>query len=236
MISPIESRHSEKNGLIDDAQMIMLPGMAADERLFEPQRRAFPGLFVPPWIEPEPREPLDCYARRMASQIDPRGLVLIGGVSFGGIVALEMAHYLGLADCVLISSVRSPSEMPWRLRLLRPLACVGPTRLSATAGWAAQWLAPLMPRATTRRLGRLAVPQSSFLRWACWAALRWQPTPEALRVRVHQIHGSADRTFRLWYTHPDQIVRGGGHMLTLTHPLDVNGFIARVQAGLNGLV
>ena len=36
----------------------MLPGMAADERLFEPQRREFPGLIVPPWIEPEPYESL----------------------------------------------------------------------------------------------------------------------------------------------------------------------------------
>ena len=213
----------------DEAKLIMLPGMAADERLFEPQRRAFPGLIVPPWIDPEPDESLVSYARRTASQIDPAGLVLVGGVSFGGIVALEMAHHLGLAECVLISSVRSPAEMPWRLRALRPLARIGPRRLGSTAGWAARWLAPSMPRATARRLGRLAVPQSDFLRWACWAVLRWQPTPEALQVRVHQIHGSADRTFPLWCTRPDQIVRGGGHLLTLTHPLEVNEFIARAS-------
>jgi pimeloyl-ACP methyl ester carboxylesterase len=223
-------RAPERLALGDDAKLIMLPGMAADERLFDPQRQAFPGLIVPPWIEPEPREPLDCYARRMASQIDPSELALIGGVSFGGVVALEMTHHLGLKECVLISSVRSPAEMPWRLRSLRSVARIGPTRLGSTAGWAARWLAPSMPRATARRLGRLASPQSAFLRWACWAVLRWQPTREALRVRVHQIHGSADRTFPLWYTHSDRIVRGGGHLLTLTHSLDVNEFIASALA------
>ena len=42
-----------------------------------------------------------------------------------------------------------------------------------------------------------------------------------------QIHGSADRTFPIRYTHPDQIVTGGGHLLTLTHPIEVNEFLAR---------
>lgn len=217
--------------MTDNAKLVMLPGMGADGRLFEPQRRVFPGLTVPPWIEPLPCERLDSYARRMASHIDPAGLVLIGGVSFGGMVALEMAHYLGLEDCVLISSVRSPAEMPWRLRALRSLARLGPTGLGVSAGWAARWLAFSMPPATARRLGRLAAPQSAFLRWACWAVLRWEPTPEALRIRIHQIHGAADRTFPLWYTQPDQVVRNGGHLLTLTHPLEVNQFIARTGSG-----
>ena len=51
----------------NDRTLVLLPGMTADARLFEPQQRVFPGLIVPPWIDPEPREPLACYARRMAS-------------------------------------------------------------------------------------------------------------------------------------------------------------------------
>jgi hypothetical protein len=215
----------------DDRTLVMLPGMAADHRLFEPQLRFFPDLVVPPWIDPEPREPLACYARRMASALMPSSAILIGGVSFGGIVALEMAGHLGLTQCVLISSIRSCGELPWRLRVLRPLASIGPERLSAAAGWTARLSAPLMPRATARRLGRLAVPQAAFLRWGCWAVLQWQPTHDARRVRVRQIHGSADRTFPVGYTHPDQIVRGGGHLLTLTHATEINDFLSRALAG-----
>jgi pimeloyl-ACP methyl ester carboxylesterase len=215
-----------------DRPMVLLPGMAADERLFEPQRRALPGLIVPSWIAPAHREPLPSYARRMAFAIRPASPSLVGGASFGGMVALEMASHIGLAECVLISSIRSPAEMPWRLRVLRPLASIGPERLGSRAGWAARWLPPFMPRVTARRLGRLAAPQSAFLRWACWAVLRWQPTPAARQVRVFQIHGSADRTFPLWYTHPDKIVAGGGHLLTLTHPFEVNRFLADAWSGL----
>src|SRR5262245_42237746 len=36
---------------MDEVPILLLPGMAADERLFEPQRRCFPGLRVPRWID-----------------------------------------------------------------------------------------------------------------------------------------------------------------------------------------
>jgi pimeloyl-ACP methyl ester carboxylesterase len=211
----------------NDGTLVLLPGMAADERLFGPQKRVFRGLIVPPWIDPEPREPLASYARRMATSVKPFKPFVVGGVSFGGVVALEMADHLGLTECVLISSIRSPAEMPWRLHVLRPLASIGPERLGSTAGWAARFLAP-MPGATAHRLGRLAVPQSAFLRWACWAVLQWQPTLEARRVRVRHIHGSADRTFPICHTHPDQIINGGGHLLTLTHATEINEFLSYV--------
>src|SRR4051794_30719168 len=93
--------------------LILLSGMAADERLFAPQRAAFPHLVVPAWIEPLAKEPLPAYAARLARQVDPGRPCIVGGASFGGLVALEMAHYLQARACVLISSVRSPRELPW---------------------------------------------------------------------------------------------------------------------------
>jgi pimeloyl-ACP methyl ester carboxylesterase len=220
--------------LREDGSLVMLPGMAADERLFEPQRRVFPRLLVPPWIEPLPCELLPAYAGRMARLVEPSGPSLVGGASFGGLVALEMAVHLGLSSCVLIASVRTPSEMPWRLRALRPLAWLGPGRLGSAAGWASRWSAPALRPGNARRLGRLGAttPRSGFLRWACWAALRWRPSPATRRVRVWQIHGSADRTFPLRSARPDVIVRGGGHLLPLTHPGEVNAFLQRAAAGI----
>lgn len=200
--------------------------MAADARLFEPQRYAFPRLVVPPWIEPEPREPLREYAARLACTVASYSPALVGGVSFGGLVAMEMAVCLGLPSCVLISSVRTPAELPWRLRALRPLARLGPERLAVAADWVSRRSAQSIGRVTARRIGQLLAPESSFLRWACWAALDWNPSPDARRLRTWQLHGSADRTFPIRQTRPDTVVQGGGHLLTLTHPREVNAFLA----------
>ena len=34
-------------------RLVLIPGLGADERLFDAQRKAFPELHVPAWIAPE---------------------------------------------------------------------------------------------------------------------------------------------------------------------------------------
>src|SRR5687768_11148554 len=115
--------------MIESVPLILLSGMGADERLFEPQREAFPNLQVPVWIDPLPGESLRAYAVRMAHKVDPGCPCIVGGASFGGMVALEMAPLLQARACLLIGSVRSSEELSWRWRALRPVAILGPTFL-----------------------------------------------------------------------------------------------------------
>jgi hypothetical protein len=214
---------------VDDMPLLLLPGMAADERLFEPQRRRFPSLRVPAWIDPLPGEPLRRYAARMARVIDPGRPCVIGGASFGGAVALEMAPHLRAAACVLIGSVRSSAELPWRWRLLRPVAELGPAWLGAAAR-AGAWLgSPWLRGGAARRLQRLSMPQSAFVRWAMCAVVRWWPSAAARRVRALQIHGAADATLPAGRTRPDVTVPAGGHALSLFSLEAVNELLAGVM-------
>ena len=204
--------------------VILLSGMAADERLFEPQRAILPNIHVAPWIKPWPNESLRSYAHRMARTHDPGCRCLVGGASFGGTVALEMAPLLRAEACLLIGSIRSSDELPWHWRALRPLAMLGPSGLRVMAGLA-RAAAPLLARGTARRLARLARPEAAFVRWAMCAVVRWRPSPAARRVRVFQIHGSADRTLPIRHTRPDVVIPGGGHDLPLTNAAAVTQFI-----------
>ncbi len=128
-------------------QLILLPGLGADERLLEPQRRAFPQLIVPPWIPPRTKESLADYAARMAESVThctPHALreekplaereerphaereeykprLVLGGVSFGGMLAYEMARHLKPDAVVLIASCRNRRGLRWLYRAGRPL-------------------------------------------------------------------------------------------------------------------
>jgi len=99
--------------------LILLPGMGGDARMFRPQLALFANARVPPWIAPQPGEPLGSYAARMARAVDPGVDCLVAGASFGGMVALEMTRHLPRAKaCLLIGSIRSPRELPPRIRIL----------------------------------------------------------------------------------------------------------------------
>src|SRR5262245_19159901 len=94
--------------LMFDSPLILIPGMGADGRIFRAQHTAFQNLCVPKWITPLRNESLASYARRFAAIINPHQPCYLGGASFGGVVALEMARYLDVRVVFLIGSLRSP--------------------------------------------------------------------------------------------------------------------------------
>jgi pimeloyl-ACP methyl ester carboxylesterase len=209
--------------------LLLLSGMGADERLFKAQRDAFPQLIVPRWIPPELRESLPDYARRMARIVGPAGPCYVGGGSFGGFVAMEMARHLEARAVFLIGSVRSPNELPRRVRALRPLRrllsvvpfeCARPIAACASAV-GGRVLSP----ATQRMLRQLADAEAPFIRWASGAVLAWQPSPPPPGVPVYQIHGERDAVLPLRWTKPDVVVPGAGHLLAMTHAAAVNEFL-----------
>jgi pimeloyl-ACP methyl ester carboxylesterase len=213
---------------VGEVPLIFLSGMAADERLFESQLTAFPRLQVQPWIPPLSGETLQAYAARLARLVNPGEPCLVGGASFGGMVALEMATHLPVLGCILIGSLRSPSGLPWKWRLLRPVALLGPEGFRVLAGMVARLGRPMLRTRTTRRLRRLSQPESAFVRWAMCAVLRWSPSPATQQVRVFHIHGSADHIFPVERARPDLIIPGGSHALSLFSAKAVNEFIAGV--------
>jgi len=214
-----------------DVPLILLPGMGADARLFRPQLDALPNAIVPPWLSPNPRELLAEYAQRFAAAIDPGRPCFVGGASFGGFVALEMAPHLNALACFLIGSARDASGMPKRIRWLRPFGRatgVLPFRLLGPSAWLARQTVGRFGHPLTRSfLRHLQEADASFLRSGSRAALTWKPSPATAAVRVVQIHGERDRIFPAKRTRADVILPGAGHLISLTHAAAVNDFLQR---------
>jgi pimeloyl-ACP methyl ester carboxylesterase len=221
-------------------QLILLPGLGADHRLFEPQREAFPQLVVPPWIPPKRRESLPDYAARMAETIKPSRDVplILGGVSLGGMVAYEMARHLRPDALIQIASSRMRGSF-------RPS-----TRMAASTVLWVPWvplriwslakvLAPPVVRMAScfgARDRRLAVTMfremdSRFMHWALTAIFRWHPT-QYDGVKIFQIHGARDLLIPARRVRADAYIADGGHMINVTHAKIVNAYIAKVAESL----
>jgi pimeloyl-ACP methyl ester carboxylesterase len=214
-----------------NARLIMLPGMGVDERLFQPQRRVFPNLEVPPWIEPRPRESLGDYAHRWAGTVDPSPPFYLGGVSFGGMVAYLAARHVKPQALFLVASCRSGRAIPPRFALCEPVSRLLPDWLlrclRAPAANLVAWRAACDCR-NARLLHDIAVDCSiPFQRWAGRAMVEWAsdgepPQPD---VPVYQIHGGRDRLIPLIPGEPTHVIPTGGHLINLTHADEVNAFI-----------
>jgi pimeloyl-ACP methyl ester carboxylesterase len=212
----------------ESTPLILFPGLAADANVFAPQKIAFPQLVVPKWPLPLPSDTLDSYCDRLAEDLRSQSGAIIGGASFGGIIALHVAQRLKPRAVLLIGSLRSASEHPRVTRLCRPLKPLVP--------WIPVRFLQLCSAPLTSKLARRTFPHLSGLaqqfysanpavfKWSLARILDWDSTP-AVDCPVFRIHGDRDFILPIRGKKPDTVVRGGGHVISLTHPSEVNEFI-----------
>lgn len=198
-------------------RILLLTGMTPDHRIFDRLLPLLPTATVVDWIPPNPCESIASYATRLSHNFEPNEPMVVCGVSFGGIVARELAIRLNARSCVLVSSVRSPSELPPWFRVCRNV----PPAIAAASMKSIGFVATHWPRklksASTWRLTKLAGNSGQWHRWATAAVLTWKPSSDADRIPLIHIHGDRDATFPIRYTNADKVIRGGGHVLPLTH-------------------
>ena len=213
-------------------QIVLLPGVGADRRLFDSLGQAGQGVVVPGWPEPKPAETLADYAARWAAEGRWATPLIVGGSSFGGMVAVELARHLHPAAVVLIGSCLHPSEIAQPLRFLRPLARVLPVPPLPTIGPAASvltwYFGATSPATRQLFLEMLRGTSLAFLAWAIRAIASWDPAP-LLTIPVRRIHGSRDRLISCPRA-ADVVVEGAGHLLPITHIDSLAAFLTETTA------
>lgn len=207
--------------------IVLLPGLGADRRLFRAQVAAFPGLVVPPWPDPRPDDSLATFAERLIPDLPPAENLYVGGCSFGGMVACEIAARVRPRAVLLVASCTHPSAFtPWSTlaRLVAPLLperAYRPDRRLAPLVW--PWFGGDDAEQEELFWSMAATVTPAFLRWGLRASLAWQPS--RVEVPIHHIHGEADRLMPIDRVRPDRVVPGAGHLLALTHADVVNRFL-----------
>jgi pimeloyl-ACP methyl ester carboxylesterase len=212
-------------------KLYLISGLGADHRAFE--KLQFPDgyeLVHIPWIDALPGESLQGYARRMAGAISKEEPFVLGGLSFGGMVAVEICKFLRPEKLILFSTVASNESLPWyyrlagRARLYKLLPQNPPRPFMPFLFW---FFGPLNKsgRDVLRYFASLIKP--NFLKWALTQISTWQNTERP--CDVISIHGEKDRTFPLRYIRkPGHIIKGAGHLAVYTHAREVSDLLEYV--------
>jgi pimeloyl-ACP methyl ester carboxylesterase len=188
--------------------------------------------FIPlKWLMPVPHEPIGEYADRMRAGItDERPLLL--GVSFGGMMAIEIAKKLPGARVIIVSSICDHMQMPLWIRLG---GRVYP-----------RWLNPRMrsPRKFMRFFENYFIGVESeedsrlveefqnkvdqrFLYWSIHAIAGWRNrwTPPSF----FHIHGGRDRMFPLRKVQPAHFIPDGGHLMVYNRADEVSAVLRELK-------
>lgn len=216
-------------------RLILFSGLGADGRLFRELRCPGLSLVTPPHIDPEEGESLPAYARRLADRLGIGAADAVGGASFGGFIAAEIAAQRPCAGLVLIGSALSPRGIPAALSIvaklsnrvsdvaLRKAFQVDPSLVSLVEPLPQPHRELLMDMFRNASMALLRRGANMIFHWK---GVKKPPCP------VHRIHGAKDRVICARPAEVDEMVKGGGHLLTFSHPERVSRFIVtRLEGG-----
>jgi len=201
--------------------------LGTDEKVFDQLNINAKMRFIH-WLRPLKNETIKKYALRMGQGIDHSSPVLLG-VSFGGMIAIEIAKQVPLEKLIIVSSIKTADELPRWMKLTGrfQLHRILPTRSYK-----------ITEKYDNSRLGITNEEERQLVNayrekmdpvyyaWAVHQVLRWNNNwcPENI---VH-IHGDHDKIFPVKKLNPTHVIRGGTHIMMLNKANEVSQCINSV--------
>ena len=206
-----------------------ISGLGADKKAF--QKIKLPAGYEPvflEWIPPQKNESLCDYARRFSSLIKNDDAFILIGLSFGGMLASEIARLRRPMKTIIISSLASSNELPWYFKSAGKVGLhkAVPIKFLKAGSILKNFLGVRSreDKAIIYNYARSADP--ALVRWSLDAIVNWNQ-PDRLPGIVH-LHGSSDRMLPIKYTHPDYIIKDGGHLMIFNKADEVNRILQQV--------
>ena len=200
-------------------------GLGADYRAFS-QLKVNADLVHINWKTPEPEETIEAYATRLTSEIDtstPFGLM---GLSFGGLIAVEMAKILAPQFVILISSVDTRQDMPHLYKAI--------SHVNFIKYLPANWFKPpkrlvkflFGTQSTDLLYPILEDTDPWFVKWALQVLVSWKNKEKP--AKITKINGTADRLFKPSNSNQTIKVKNGHHFMIVDLSEKISNHINQV--------
>ena len=206
-----------------------ISGLGADKMAFK--RIKLPEGYEPiylDWITPEKDESLSNYARRFASLIKNDDAFILIGLSFGGMLACEIARLRNPMKTIIISSLASSAELPWYFKQAGKIGLhkAVPIKLMKAGSIFKNLMGANTKEDKAIIINYAKSADPNLVRWSLHAIFNWDH-PQRLPGIIH-LHGSNDRTLPVKYTHPNYIIKDGGHLMVFNKADEVNKILTEV--------
>lgn len=210
-----------------------LPGMSACSAIFE--RIQLPKekykMYFLEWQMPlSKKESLKDYTKRFVNQITEENPVLVG-VSFGGVLAQEIAQIISTKKIILISSVKSPDEYSTFFKTVKATKLYKLLPISFI-NWAENFLhkngRKKIKNTLTVYRRFLPLRNKLYTQWAVRCFLHWKGCDN--KIDLIHLHGDADQIIPIKHIKNCEVIKNGTHVMILTKSSTIQQHIVRCLA------
>lgn len=197
-------------------------GLGADHRVFQYLKLNYE-LIPLPWIKPRKRESIESYAMRISENIDTSAPFALLGVSFGGLIAVEVAKISNPEITILISSAETKYEISLFNRILGKLqlpALLPESKIIPPF----QVVQKAFGTQQTQLLKQIILDTDKhFAKWALSELMNWKNTEKI--EPVLKISGTHDKVMPPADRKNTILIKSAGHFMIVDRADEVSSII-----------
>lgn len=209
-------------------KVYFISGLGADSRSFGFLDLSFCHAQFVDWIQPFPGETLASYAEKLFQSINDEKAIIVG-LSFGGMLATEIAKKHPHTKIIIIASSKTHNEIPFYLRFWRHLP-IYRFHSGRTKNYTGKFVLSILGTkgAEQRKVQQQILSDSNpvFTRWAINAILNWNNT--VIPKNVIHIHGTADKLLPYRYVKADHIINTGEHVMIMDKAEEISALLKKL--------
>ncbi|MEG0917150.1 MAG: alpha/beta hydrolase [Myroides sp.] len=205
-------------------KIYIFSGLGVDKRVFD--NIDFSGLNIAfvDWIDPLKNETFESYAKRISKDFESNSILI--GLSFGGMLAVEVSKIIRVKKVILIASAKNKNELPKWFLLVGKLKLnrIVPSSLLKTTNFITNWLFGATT-STEKLLLKNIIKDTdlTFLKWAINQIVNWKNLSVAQNCIY--IHGTNDRILPAKHLKIDYKIKNGGHFMTVNKANEIEKII-----------
>ena len=206
-------------------KVYFISGLGADKRVFSFLDLSFCEPVYIDWIDPLKKESLESYALRLRNSILQTDPVIVG-ISFGGMLATEMAKADPKVQAIIISSNKTADEFPKYLRIGKylPFYKWMPGKVMKQSAFTIKWVFGRNGKEQKKVFLEIVRDTNpDFVKWAITSILHWK-NKEVPKNLVH-MHGTADRLLPHRLVKADHLIKGGNHVMPMDSHAEVSALL-----------
>ncbi len=213
-------------------RIVFISGLGADETAFSKLGDLGYQKVYAKWLLPKEGEHISSYASRMISKYNITFNDVLVGLSFGGLVAQQIAALNNNKKVILVSSFLSKENLPSYLYfgLTTGLYRFTPKKqFDFINKKIADKLNSGHQSSRKVLLSMLEKSDMNLVKWSVHQIAVWKPIANPA-FELHSLQGTNDLLVKSWETHNKHMVQDGTHFMVHDRADEITGIIANILA------
>lgn len=204
-----------------------IPGLGTNEKLYIHTKIKNHEISILNWPTPQKNDTMASYAEKFLAQIDQSKPYCLLGVSFGGMLCVELSKIIHPQKIFLISTSKNRTELPWFIKAMKyvPIHKLISEKQHRKLAYHGKWFIGFGNAYIPEFLGMVNSMTENYFKYCINIIVNWNG--KSFGNQLIHLHGTNDRLLSYNNVIANYTIEDGSHAMIVFNAEEINEIIEK---------